>query len=183
MHSVFAVATKEMRQIARDRRTVMILAFVPAFFLLVFGYALNFDVKNIKLAVEDRDGTPESRSLVSAFVNSGYFNLAGAVYDPAAAERMLDRNDARAVLVIPEGFSETVTSYRSATTCMTDAKSRRRRTSEYATMLMSIPIATPTNSTPTKPCIGTEGEPRTRIAEKRSPRSSPLIAPVRAAAA
>jgi ABC-2 type transport system permease protein len=110
MHSVFAVATKEMRQIARDRRTVVILAFVPAFFLLVFGYALNFDVKNIKLAVEDRDGTPESRSLVSAFVNSGYFNLAGSVYDPAAAERMLDRNDARAVLVIPEGFSETMTS-------------------------------------------------------------------------
>jgi ABC-2 type transport system permease protein len=109
MHSVFAVARKEMRQIVRDRRTVMILAFVPAFFLLVFGYALNFDVRNIALAVEDRDGTPESRALVSAFVNSGYFDLAGVVYDPAAVERMLDRNDARAVLVIPETFSETVT--------------------------------------------------------------------------
>lgn len=109
MRSVLAVARKEMRQIARDRRTVMILAFVPAFFLLVFGYALNFDVKNIKLAVEDRDGTAESRSLVSAFVNSGYFDHVGAVYDPASAERMLDRNDARAVLVIAEGFSETVT--------------------------------------------------------------------------
>jgi ABC-2 type transport system permease protein len=110
MQLVLAVARKEMRQIARDRRTVMILAFVPAFFLLVFGYALNFDVKDIKLAVEDRDGTAESRSLVSAFVNSGYFDYAGAVYDAAAVERMLDRNDARAVLVIPERFSETVTS-------------------------------------------------------------------------
>ena len=110
MQLVLAVARKEMRQIVRDRRTVMILAFVPAFFLLVFGYALNFDVKNVKLAVEDRDGTADSRSLVSAFVNSGYFDHAGAAYDPASVERMLDRNDARAVLVIPERFSETLTS-------------------------------------------------------------------------
>ena len=50
-------------------------------------------------------------------------------------------------------------------------------------MLMSIPIATPTNRTPTNAWIGTDGEPSTRIAEKSSPRSSPLIAPVRAAAA
>ena len=108
MSAVLAVARKELRQIVRDRRTVLILAFVPAFFLLVFGYALNFDVRNVRLAVEDRDGTAESRSLVSAFVNSGYFDLAAVVYDPASAERLLDRNDARAVLVIPEGFSRTL---------------------------------------------------------------------------
>ena len=95
--AVWAVARKEMRQIARDRRTVLILVFVPAFFLLVFGYALNFDVRNIALAVEDRDGTSESRSLVSAFVNSGYFDPAGAVYNTREAEGMLDRNEARAV--------------------------------------------------------------------------------------
>jgi ABC-2 type transport system permease protein len=109
MNTIAAVARKELRQIVRDRRTLMILAFVPAFFLLVFGYALNFDVRNVALAVEDRDSTSESRSLVSAFVNSGYFTLAAAVHDPAAAERMLDRNDARAVLVIPEGFGRMVT--------------------------------------------------------------------------
>ena len=107
--TITAVARKELRQIRRDRRTLMILAFVPAFFLLVFGYALNFDVRNVALAVEDRDGTSESRALVSAFVNSGYFNLAGAVHSPRAAEWMLDRNEARAVLVIPEGFSRSVT--------------------------------------------------------------------------
>jgi len=109
MTSVIAVARKELRQIVRDRRTLMILVFVPAFFLLVFGYALNFDVRNVALAVEDRDGTSESRSLISAFVNSGYFDYAGAVHDPQAAEWMLDRNEARAVLVIPEGFGRTVT--------------------------------------------------------------------------
>jgi ABC-2 type transport system permease protein len=115
MRGVLAVYRKELRQIARDRRTLMILAFIPAFFLLLYGYALNFDIRDIKLAVEDRDGTAESRALVSAFVNSGYFDLAGAVYSPAEAERLLDLNAARAVLVVPEGFSRDVTSGRAAT--------------------------------------------------------------------
>ena len=62
MRGVLAVYRKELRQIARDRRTLMILAFIPAFFLLLYGYALNFDIRNIELAVEDRDGTVESRA-------------------------------------------------------------------------------------------------------------------------
>jgi ABC-2 type transport system permease protein len=108
MTRALAVGRKEFRQIRRDRRTLLILAFVPAFFLLLYGYALNFDIRHIALAVEDRDGTAESRSVVSAFVNSSYFDLVGAVYSPREAERMLDRNDARAVLVIPEGFGRHV---------------------------------------------------------------------------
>jgi ABC-2 type transport system permease protein len=115
MRGIAAVYRKEVRQIARDRRTLMILAFIPVFFLLLYGYALNFDIRNISLAVEDRDGTPESRALVSAFVNSGYFDLAAAVYSPAEAERLLDLNRARAVLVVPEGFSREVTSGRTGT--------------------------------------------------------------------
>lgn len=108
MRPLFAVGMKELRQIRRDRRTLLILVFVPAFFLLVFGYALNFDIRNIALAVEDRDGTVESRELVSAFVNSGYFTYQAPVWSAADAERLLDRNQARAVLVIPERFARTV---------------------------------------------------------------------------
>ena len=108
MRKALAVYRKELRQIGRDRRTLLILIFVPAFFLLLYGYALNFDIRHVKLAVQDRDGSPESRSVVSAFINSGYFDLAGAVYSPREAERMLDLNDARAVLVIPERFGRDV---------------------------------------------------------------------------
>jgi ABC-2 type transport system permease protein len=108
MTKAFAVCRKELRQIARDRRTLLILVFVPAFFLLLYGYALNFDIRHVQLAVEDRDGTPESRAVVSAFINSGYFDLAAAVYAPQEAERLLDLNEARAALVIPEGFSRDV---------------------------------------------------------------------------
>ncbi len=108
MKKALAVYRKELRQIGRDRRTLLILVFVPAFFLLLYGYALNFDIRHVKLAVQDRDGSPESRSVVSAFINSGYFDFAGAVYSPQEAERLLDLNDARAVLVIPERFGRDV---------------------------------------------------------------------------
>jgi len=108
MTKAAAVYRKELRQIGRDRRTLLILIFVPAFFLLLYGYALNFDIRHVLLAVQDRDGSPESRAVVSVFINSGYFDFAGAVYGGAEAQRKLDTNDARAVLVIAEGFGRDV---------------------------------------------------------------------------
>jgi ABC-2 type transport system permease protein len=105
MRKALAVGRKEFRQIARDRRTLTILLFVPAFFLLVYGYALSWDIRNIALAVDDRDRSPDSRALVSAFVNSGYFDLAAIVDSEAELSRLMDRNEARAVLVIPPGLS------------------------------------------------------------------------------
>jgi ABC-2 type transport system permease protein len=114
MRKALAVYRKELRQIYRDRRTLVILIFVPAFFLLIYGYALNFDIRHVRLAVEDRDGSPESRAVVSAFINSGYFDLVAAVYSAQEAERLLDLNEARAVLVIAEGFGRDVTSGRTA---------------------------------------------------------------------
>src|SRR4051794_23578878 len=104
MRKALAVYRKELRQIRRDRRTLMTIVFVPAFFLLLYGYALNWDIKHIALAVQDRDQTASSRALVSAFVNSGYFDRVADVYAPAEIDRLLDLNTARAVLVIPEGF-------------------------------------------------------------------------------
>jgi ABC-2 type transport system permease protein len=90
-----AVAIKEFRQIGRDRRTLMILLFVPAFFLLLYGYALNFD----------NDHSSASRDVISAFVNSAYFDLVQDVPRSADIAGVLDRGDARAVLVIPGGFA------------------------------------------------------------------------------
>jgi ABC-2 type transport system permease protein len=104
MTKIAAVAVKELRQISRDRRTLMILLFVPAFFLLLFGYALSFDIRNVTLVVEDRDRSTASRELVSTFVNSGYFRLVGHVTSPREIDEMVDRSLARAALTIPAGF-------------------------------------------------------------------------------
>jgi ABC-2 type transport system permease protein len=99
-----AVALKELRQIGRDRRTLLILMFVPAFFLLVYGYALNFDIRHIRLAVQDNDRSTASRELISAFVNSGYFDIVDQVLSDEEITRVIDRDQARAVLVVPARF-------------------------------------------------------------------------------
>jgi ABC-2 type transport system permease protein len=99
-----AVYRKELRQISRDRRTLTTIVFVPAFFLLLYGYALNWDIRHIALAVQDRDATPESRALISAFVNSGYFDRVADARSPSELDRLLDLNVARAALIVPEGF-------------------------------------------------------------------------------
>lgn len=106
MRKALAVGRKEFRQIMRDRLSLLILMFVPAFFLLLYGYALNFDVQHIRLAVEDNDRTSASRKLISAFVNSGYFDLVASVTDDRDYERLIDQGDVRAALVIPPRLQE-----------------------------------------------------------------------------
>jgi ABC-2 type transport system permease protein len=103
-----AVARKELRQIGRDRRTLSILLFVPVFFLFVYGYALNFDIRHVRIAVQDNDRSTASRDVISSFVNSGYFDLYGEVATDADIIRVIDRNEARAVLVIPARFGSNV---------------------------------------------------------------------------
>jgi ABC-2 type transport system permease protein len=104
MRKLLAVSLKELRQILRDRRSLLILLFVPAFFLLLYGYALNFDIRNVKLAVQDQDRSTKSRELVSAFVNSGYFALVGYVDSPSELDRMVDQGRVRVIVSIPSGF-------------------------------------------------------------------------------
>jgi len=115
MRKALAVGRKEFRQIARDRRSLVILLFIPVFFLLLYGYALNFDIRNVTIAVEDRDGTPQSRQLISAFTNSGYFDLVAMVHSGETARRLMDDNTVRVVLVIPEGLGRGVQTGRGST--------------------------------------------------------------------
>jgi ABC-2 type transport system permease protein len=110
MRKAVAVGLKEFRQISRDRLSLLILMFIPAFFLLLYGYALNFDVQHIRLAVEDSDRTTTSRNLMSAFVNSGYFDLVAVVASDRDYEQLIDRGDVRAALVIPAGLERRIAS-------------------------------------------------------------------------
>lgn len=115
MRKALAVGRKELHQIVRDRRTLSILLLAPVLFLLLYGYALNFDIKHVALAVEDRDATPESRALIAAFVNSGYFDLVASVTDDRSIDELMDRNQIRAALVIPERTGRAIVTGRTAT--------------------------------------------------------------------
>ena len=66
---------KELRQIRRDPLTLSCSSACPAFMLLLYGFALNFDVRHVTLAVQDRDRSPASRELVASFTHSTYFDL------------------------------------------------------------------------------------------------------------
>jgi ABC-2 type transport system permease protein len=114
MRKALAVGRKEFWQIVRDRRTLMILLFVPAFFLMLYGYALNWDIRHVRLAVLDREHTAEARELVSAFVNSTYFDVVAAPASTGEIERLMDRGEARVALVIPEGMTRDLRSGRTA---------------------------------------------------------------------
>jgi ABC-2 type transport system permease protein len=66
----------------------------------------------VRLALQDNDRSSVSRELVSAFLNSGYFDLVGEAPNPRTIDDLLDRGEVRAVLVIPSRFGADVTSGR-----------------------------------------------------------------------
>lgn len=100
-----AIAKKEARQLQRDTRMLLVLFIFPVFLLVVFGYAINFDVKHVKLAVYDRDRSSESRDYIEAMTSSEYFDLVGYLSSDHQIKQYLDEQRAQAVVVFPEDFS------------------------------------------------------------------------------
>jgi len=115
MGRIRPVVKKEFRQIFRDKRTLGILLFVPAFMLVMFGYALSFDVKHISLAVYDADRSSMSRDFIENFLHSEYFDLNYYLSRFDDADRLLAEGKALVLLAIPEDFSENM-SQRETTT-------------------------------------------------------------------
>ena len=115
MRTTLAVAIKELRQIARDKRTLLIVLFMPAVFLLLYGYALNFDIRHVTLAVQDRDRSTASRELVSAFINSDYFDLVGYVDSDREIAHLIDQGKVRLVLGVPADFEKDISQKRPVT--------------------------------------------------------------------
>jgi ABC-2 type transport system permease protein len=114
VRTIWAVALKEIRQTARDPLSLMMLLGVPLYMLLLYGYALNRDVRHVPMAVQDRDRTVASRDLIASFVNSTYFDRVMDVDPGADLERVTERRLARAILIIPERFGETLAAGRAA---------------------------------------------------------------------
>lgn len=114
MRRIRAVAFKELRQAARDPLTLAMLLGVPAFMLLLYGYALNFDVRHVRLAVEDRSRSVASRDLIASFVNSTYFDRVADLSAGADVERLTENRVARAILVIPEDYARDLAAGRTA---------------------------------------------------------------------
>lgn len=104
MRRLLAMTLKELRQASRDPLSLGLLVALPAFMLLLYGYALSFDVKHVPLALQDSDRTAASRDLAATFVESTYFDVVADLPANADLPLLLERREAKAVLVVPEGY-------------------------------------------------------------------------------
>lgn len=105
---------KELRQIFRDPRMKRVIFVAPMIQLIVFGYAVNTDIRRTATFVVDHDRTAASRELVDALTASGYFRVEGRSQRPADLLAALDRGRAIVGLEIPRGFASALAAGRSA---------------------------------------------------------------------
>jgi ABC-2 type transport system permease protein len=104
---IVAVLRKEFVQLRRDRLTFAMMLGVPIMQLVLFGYAINGDPRNLPTAVVTADGGPFVRAIVRAAENTGYFKVVASVAD-ADAERLIASGDVQFALVFPADFSRRV---------------------------------------------------------------------------
>ena len=109
-----AMIRKEFRQTLRDPRSKRLIFVAPVIQMMVFGYAVNTDVRNAATIVVDHDRTAASRELVETLTASGYFRLAATGARPSAIVEALDHGDAIVGLEIPRGFGGDLGSGRGA---------------------------------------------------------------------
>jgi ABC-2 type transport system permease protein len=101
-----AIATKELLQIWRDPRSLLIVLAMPAMQMFLLGYGVNLDVKHIPVCAYDKESSQSSQALMKGFQASPYFTMAQVVHDDAAMQNGLDNGRCRIAIVIPADFSE-----------------------------------------------------------------------------
>jgi ABC-2 type transport system permease protein len=102
---LWAVARKELLQLRRDPRSLVLAFVLPLLLLVLFGYAITWDVRDIETAVLDQDRSARSRELLDAFSASGYFEIERHLSGPEEIRPLLDRGEVQLVLVIPPDFA------------------------------------------------------------------------------
>jgi ABC-2 type transport system permease protein len=107
------MARKETRHILRDPYTLALAIFLPVFLVVYFGMAIDFNLRELRLTVYDRDQSRASRQLVETFASSGFFKVS-AGSTPAQPARGLESESAKGVLVIEPHFARDVDSGRTA---------------------------------------------------------------------
>ena len=101
-----AVAKKEVVQILRDSRSLIIVLIMPVILVLLFGYGVNLDLKGLPVYVYDRDGSQQSQDVLKRFQASEYFHVVRIVNNYAALTQSLDDGHAKMGIVVPWDFSQ-----------------------------------------------------------------------------
>ncbi|KIX14123.1 ABC transporter permease [Dethiosulfatarculus sandiegensis] len=105
LRRLWAMITKELVQMRRDRLTFGMMVGIPLVQLILFGYAINSDPKHLPTAILCNDNSPFARTVVVALKNSDYFKIAGQVKSEAKARQLINLGEVQFVLHIPVDFS------------------------------------------------------------------------------
>jgi ABC-2 type transport system permease protein len=100
------IASKELIQLRRDRLTLAMMAVQPVVMLLLFGYAINTDVRHIPTVVYDQDHTAESRDLARRMEATGFYDVVSQVEGYGEIDRALRSGAARTALVVPPRYGD-----------------------------------------------------------------------------
>ncbi len=114
MSRMLSIAWKEMIQARRDRLTMGMMVGLPVIQLLLFGYAINTDVRNIATVVYDQDYSEESRGFVRRMEATGFYRVVGYVESYDQIGVALRSREAMVALVVPPRFGAEVESGRTA---------------------------------------------------------------------
>ena len=103
--SLWAIAYKETLQIIRDRRTLGLMLVLPVVQLMLFGFAVGTTVAHISTVVVDQSRDPESRDLITALVNTTYFDITTYVDTPLEARQAIDAGRSKVAIIIAPNFA------------------------------------------------------------------------------
>jgi len=108
MNRFLAIALKELRQLRRDRLTLAMMAALPVVQLLLFGYAINTDVRHVPMVVWDQDHSSASREIVETLVATGFYDMEGEVFGYPEIERVMRSGRGRVALVVPPDYEASI---------------------------------------------------------------------------
>ena len=108
MLRILAILYKEFLQMRRDRMTLGMVFMLPLVQLLLFGYAIQTEVKHIPTVVFDQSLSAESRDLLNSFSASGYFDVTSAAGSYAEVNRAIDSGKAKVGIVFPPDFDRSL---------------------------------------------------------------------------
>jgi ABC-2 type transport system permease protein len=104
--ALLGLLRKESYHILRDRRTLTVLLLLPVVQVVIFGYAIRTDVKNVRLAIVDPAPDPSTLALRSRFNAGGLFEPVAVLRNTKELDRLFQRNRAQAAVVFEPGFAE-----------------------------------------------------------------------------
>src|ERR1051325_7037906 len=105
LYGFWSVASKELLHIRRDPTTLVFALLIPILQLILFGFAIDYDVRHIHTAIVDLDHSRESREYITSLTNTQYLDVVSYLSSPEQAAEALRRNDARVAIIIPPDFA------------------------------------------------------------------------------